>query len=116
MFARSIGAAPNTPLVLEVKKGSVRMATFIMFGKYSMEATKAVSAKRTKQAMSLFKQNGGELKAAYALLGDIDLMLVVDLPNTESAMKTSAALSKLQGISFSTAPAVTAEDFDKLIG
>jgi uncharacterized protein with GYD domain len=86
-----------------------------MFGKYSMEATKGVSPKRTEQAMKLFKENGGELKAAYALLGEIDLLLVVDLPSTEAAMKTSAALSKSQGISFSTAPAVTAADFDKLI-
>jgi len=92
------------------------MATYLMFGKYSVEATKAMSSKRTEQAKDLFKQNGGELKAAYALLGDIDLVLVVELPNTEAAMKTSAALSKQQGISFSTAPAVSAADFDKLTG
>jgi uncharacterized protein with GYD domain len=92
------------------------MATFLMFGKYSMEATKAMSAKRTDQAMTLIKQNGGEFKAGYALLGNIDLVLIVDLPDTESAMKVSAALSKMQGISFNTLPAVSVADFDKLIG
>jgi uncharacterized protein with GYD domain len=92
------------------------MATFLMFGKYSMEATKAMSAKRTDQAMTLIKQNGGEFKAGYALLGNIDLVLIVDLPDTESAMKVSAALSKMQGISFNTSPAVSVADFDKLIG
>lgn len=91
------------------------MATFIMFGKYSMDATKAMSTKRTDQAMSLIKQNGGEFKFGYALLGNIDLVLVVDLPSTEAAMKVSAALSKLQGISFSTAPAVSVAEFDKLM-
>jgi uncharacterized protein with GYD domain len=92
------------------------MATYLMFGKYAMESVQAISVERTEQAMALVKQNGGELKAGYALLGDIDLVLIVDLPDTERAMKTSAALSELLGISFSTAPAVNMEDFDKLMG
>ena len=92
------------------------MATYLMFGKYSTEAAKAISAKRTDQAVATIKQNGGELKEGYALLGDIDLVLIVDLPDTEHAMKTSAALSKLLGVSFSTAPALSMEAFDKLIG
>jgi uncharacterized protein with GYD domain len=91
------------------------MATYLMFGKYSLEATKAISAKRTDKALALIKQEGGDLKAGYALLGDIDLVLIVDLPDTERAMKTSVALSKLLGISFSTVPAVNVSDFDKLM-
>ena len=91
------------------------MATYLMFGKYSLEAIKAISAKRTDKAIALIKQEGGELKAGYALLGDIDLVLIVDLPDTERAMKTSVALSKLLGISFSTVPAVNVADFDKLM-
>jgi uncharacterized protein with GYD domain len=92
------------------------MATYLMFGKYSSESVKAISAKRTDETVALIKQNGGELKAAYALLGDIDLVLIVDLPDTERAMKTSVGLSKLLGISFCTAPAVSVADFDKLFG
>jgi len=92
------------------------MATFVMFGKYSTEATKAMSSQRTDQAMSLIKENGGEFKAGYALLGNIDLVLIVELPGTEAAMKVSAALSKQQGINFNTAPAVSVADFDKLMG
>jgi uncharacterized protein with GYD domain len=91
------------------------MATYLMFGRYSAKAVKAISAKRTAEAASLIKQNGGKLKAGYALLGDVDLVLVVELPNTESVMKTSAALSLMLGITFSTAPAVSVEDFDKLM-
>ena len=91
------------------------MATYLMFGKYSLEAVKAISAKRTDETAALIKQHGGELKAGYALLGDIDLVLIVSLPDTEHAMKASAALSKLLGISFSTAPAVSVEEFDKLM-
>ena len=92
------------------------MSTYLMFGKYSMEAVKAISAERTQESMALIKENGGEFKGGYALLGDIDLVLIVDMPDTEHAMKTSAALSNLLGISFSTAPAVSVEDFDKFMG
>jgi hypothetical protein len=36
------------------------------------------------------------------------------MPDTEQAMKTSVALSKMLNISFTTAPAVSVETFDKL--
>jgi len=91
------------------------MATYLMFGEYSQDSVKKISARRTEKAIDLIKDNGGELKSGYALLGDIDLVLIVDLPNTERAMKVSVALSKVLGISFSTAPAVTFEEFDKLL-
>jgi uncharacterized protein with GYD domain len=92
------------------------MATYFMFGKYSLEAVKAISAKRTTRAEAVIKKNGGELKAGYALLGETDVVLIVELPGTEAAMKTSAALSSLLGISFRTAPAVSVEDFDQFMG
>jgi len=92
------------------------MATYLLFGKYSPEAVKGISAKRTAESVAVIKQHGGELKAGYALLGGTDLLLIVDLPNTESAMKASVALSKLSGISFTASPAMSVEDFDKLLG
>ena len=55
------------------------------------------------------------LKSGYALLGDADLVLIVDLPDNEQAMKTSVALTKLLGIAFTTTPAVTIEEFDRLM-
>jgi uncharacterized protein with GYD domain len=91
------------------------MATYIMLGTYSPEAMRAVSSKRTEKAEALIKKNGGELKAAYALLGEVDLVVIVDLPDTEHAMQTSTALTKLLGISFRTAPALSIEAFDKLM-
>jgi hypothetical protein len=39
----------------------------------------------------------------------------VDLPRVEAAMQTSVALGKMTGISFCTAPAVTVEQFDKVV-
>ena len=92
------------------------MATYLMFGRYSLGALKEISAERTEKAAAVVKEHGGEVKAGYALLGKEDLVIIVDLPGTEQAMKTSIALTKLLGISFTTSPAVTIEDFDKMMG
>ncbi len=91
------------------------MATYLLFGKYSTDALKGISAKRTDEAKALIKKHGGELKAAYATLGGVDLVMIIDLPDTARAMATSAALAKLTGIGFTTAPAVSIEEFDKLV-
>lgn len=90
------------------------MATYLMFGNYSHESIKEISAERTGDAAALIEKHGGKVIAGYALLGDKDLVLIVDLPDNEQAMKTSVALSKMLGIGFSTSPAVTVETFDKL--
>lgn len=91
------------------------MATFLMFGKYSGEAVKKISAARTDQTVKLAKKHQGDIKAMYALLGDYDLLFIVDLPGVELAMQFSVALSKLTGIAFTTSPAVTVAEFDKLM-
>jgi len=91
------------------------MAVFFMFGKYSGEAIKGIGVKRTEKAVELIKKLGGEVKAMYALLAEQDLVLIVSLPGTEEAMKASVALAKLTGIAFTTAPAVTVEEFDRMM-
>lgn len=55
------------------------------------------------------------MKAVYAVLGDIDVVAIVELPDIQSAMKASVELTKSTGVSFRTMPAVAAEEFDKLI-
>jgi uncharacterized protein with GYD domain len=91
------------------------MAMFLMFGKYSAEATKAISGERTDAAVDLISRYGGKVQAMYATLGKHDLVFVVDFPGTDEAMKASVALARMTGIGFTTAPAVTVEEFDKLM-
>lgn len=91
------------------------MATFVVFGNYSLEGMKGISAERTDKAAKLIKKFGGEMKAMYALLGKTDLVAIVDFPGTEQAMQASVALTKLTGIQFTTAPAVSVEVFDQLM-
>ena len=91
------------------------MATFFMFGRYTSEALKGISAKRTKDAEILIKKFGGKVESVYALLGEKDLVFITNFPGMGQAMKASVALSKMTAISFTTLPAVTVEEFDKLM-
>lgn len=91
------------------------MPIFMMFGKYSSEALKGISPERTDKAVEVIKKNGGKVISMYAVLGEHDLVLTLDFPDSEKALTASVALNKLTGISFTTSPVVEVEKFDKLI-
>ena len=91
------------------------MGTFFMFGRYTHDSVKDISTRRTNKTKELISELGGKLISAYALMGNVDLVLIVEFPGKEEAIKASVALSKMLGIGFTTAPAVTVETFDKLV-
>ncbi len=91
------------------------MATFIMTGRYSADAIKQISAKRTTKGTEIVRQCGGKLVAVYATMGKADILVVAEFPGIEEAIKASVALNKALGISFSTVPALRIEEFDKLV-
>ncbi len=91
------------------------MATFFMFGIYSVDALDDIGAGRTSDADKLIARYGGKVNSMYALMGEQDLILIVDFPDTQHAMQSSVALSKLTGISFSTSPAIAVAEFDQLM-
>jgi uncharacterized protein with GYD domain len=91
------------------------MAIFMMFGKYSSEALRGISAGRTEQAVEIIKNHDGKIISMYAVLGEHDLVFTLDFPDTEKALAASVALNKLTGISFTTSPVVEVEKFDKLM-
>lgn len=90
------------------------MTRFLMFGKYSSDSINKISPQRTKDAEALVEKNGGKVVGGYALLGETDLILIVEFESVEQAMKSSVGLSQLLGIGFSTSPAVSLEEFDRL--
>ena len=90
------------------------MATFFMFGKYTPEAIKGISAERTQWAIDVIENNGGEVVSKYVLLGDYDLVFIVNFPGLADAIQASVTLTKLTGISISTTPALTVDEFDDL--
>jgi len=91
------------------------MAKFLMLGKYSVEAVKGIDAERTNKVAAVIEKFGGKVNSMYALLGTYDLAFVVDLPGIQEAMKSSVAITKMTAISFTTFPAVTVEEFDRIV-
>ncbi len=91
------------------------MSIFFMFGKYSSKALKGVSAKRTEAVVEVIGRHGGNVKSMYTVLGEHDLVFIVDFPSVEEAMVASMGLHKLTGISFTTSPVVDVEKFDRMI-
>ena len=90
------------------------MATFVMFGNYTQGSMEDISASRTEKAQEAIRAHGGETIGIYALLGAFDLMLIVELPDVETAMQVSLELTRLTGIGFQTSPAVDVSAFDAL--
>ena len=91
------------------------MAKFFMYGKYSKEAMEGISADRTKKALDAIANAGGKVNSMYALLGKYDIVLITDFPGITEVMKASVALNKLTNISFTSFPAITIEEFDKVL-
>ncbi|MCX6330980.1 MAG: GYD domain-containing protein [Bacteroidia bacterium] len=90
------------------------MATYFLFGTYSAEAVKGISAARTEKANKLIQKYKGKIISIYALLGNKDLVIIATFPGIEQVVKASIAVSKLTGIAFSTSEAIPVKDFDKM--
>jgi uncharacterized protein with GYD domain len=90
------------------------MDKFFMYGKYSKEAVGGMSAERTKKALDVISMAGGKVNWMYALLGKYDIVLITEFPGVAEVMKASIALNKLTNISFTSFPAISIEEFDKI--
>ncbi|MFA5224908.1 MAG: GYD domain-containing protein [Candidatus Omnitrophota bacterium] len=91
------------------------MAKFFMYGKYTKEALGDISKDRTSKALEVIAKVGGKVNSMYALLGKYDIVLIADFPGVAEVMKASIALNKLTNISFTSFPAVSIEEFDKIM-
>ncbi|MEE9464100.1 MAG: GYD domain-containing protein [Candidatus Neomarinimicrobiota bacterium] len=91
------------------------MFTFFMYGNYTSEALNEISADRTRLVVTGIHEAGGKVRSMYALLGDSDLVFIVDFPDIAQAIKTSITLTNLTGIAFSTTAALPVEEFDAMM-
>ena len=91
------------------------MRTFLIFGKSSLEELKEISMKYRTEFGSLVKNFGGDVKSIYVMFKEKYLVFVLVFPGIKRAMKASIALSKLTGIPFTISPAISIEEFNKMI-
>jgi len=89
---------------------------FFMFGTYSSESVRKISKERTKEILEIVNKFGGEINAMYVLLGAYDLVLIANFADMKIALQASIAMTRATGISFSTLPAISVEEFDEMMG
>jgi uncharacterized protein with GYD domain len=92
------------------------MSMFFMFGTYSSESVRKISKERTKEILEIVNKFGGEISAMYVLLGAYDLVLIANFADMKIALQASIAMTRATGISFSTLPAISVEEFDEMMG
>ena len=91
------------------------MQTYFMLGRYTTDSIAKVSPERTKLAISTIEEFNGQIIGLYALLGEFDIVFIVNLPGNREAMEASVRLGQRTGILFRTLPAISAERFDASI-
>ena len=91
------------------------MSTFIMFGKYTANGFTKMSEKRTEKIVEIIKVHKGNIHNMFAILGEYDLVFLVDFQNTKTAMQASVEIAQYSGINFSTSPALPVEMFDEIM-
>ena len=90
------------------------MTLFFMFGTYTQEGVEGINAVRTKKSEKIIEGFGGRLRSVYALMGEHDIVMIVELPGVPEAVQVSIALSNETGIAFSSYPAIPVAEFDEL--
>jgi uncharacterized protein with GYD domain len=88
--------------------------TYLMLGTYAPGCSHEISADRSRQMYKLIAGLGGSVLECYGLLGDRDVMLMVELPAPATAMQAAMAMARLTGATFTTYPAVPIADFDRI--
>jgi uncharacterized protein with GYD domain len=88
------------------------MHTYFLLGRCTPESIGHISSERTRLAISTIEESDGQIIGLYALLGEYDLVFIVNLPGNREAMETSVRLCQRTGILFRSLPAVRAEQFD----
>ena len=91
------------------------MALYMMLGTYSQDSVRNINAARTKEAVGIIEKFNGQVVSMYAMLGQYDVVLIVNLPGNREAMEVSVGLARITGIQFVTGPVIPVERFDEMV-
>ena len=94
------------------------MATYVTLVRYTDQGIRNIkeSPARLDAAKKLAQSAGAEIKSFYLALGKYDIVLTVDAPNDETAMKLLLTLGSLGNVRTDTFRVFNEAEFRKLIG
>jgi uncharacterized protein with GYD domain len=90
---------------------------FMLSGKFTDQGVRGIkdAPKRAQAARDLAKKVGVEIKNVYMTTGDTDLVIFVEAPNGDNAVKFAIALGMQGNLHTKTARAWPMDDFMKLV-
>ena len=94
------------------------MATYISLVNYTDQGIKAIkdSPKRLAAAEKMFAEYKVKIKEFYLLMGEYDIMVVLEAPDDESVSKAALKLGSLGNVRTKTMRAYPRQEFDRLAG
>jgi uncharacterized protein with GYD domain len=97
-------------------QGEIILAKFLIKGSYTAEGAKALvkeGGSRRKEAVEkMLSGLGGKIEAFYFALGDSDVYVIVDVPDTTSGAALSLAVNASGTVRLSTILLMTPEEVD----
>jgi uncharacterized protein with GYD domain len=92
------------------------MAKFLIKGSYTADGDKALmkegGARRKAAVEAMLSGLGGKVEAFYFALGESDVYVIVDVPDTISGAALSLAVNASGTVRLSTIMLMTPEEFD----
>ena len=93
------------------------MPTYISLVQYTSKGIEAIkdSPKRLDAARKAFEEAGAKLKDFYLVMGEYDIVIVVDAPNDEAVAKVSLMLGAKGSVRTHTFRAFNEAEYRKLV-
>ena len=93
------------------------MPTYISLVQYTSKGIEAIkeSPKRLDAARKAFEAAGAKLKDFYLVMGEYDIVIVVDAPNDETVAKVNLTLGSKGSVRTNTFRAFTEAEYRKLV-
>ena len=93
------------------------MAKYLLEGHYTVEGSKGLAREggtgRRAAVAKMVEGLGGKLESIYFAFGDVDVYVIVDLPDSVTAAAVSLAAAQSGSVSVKTVVLVSPEDMDK---
>jgi uncharacterized protein with GYD domain len=93
------------------------MPTYISLVQYTSKGIEAIkeSPKRLDAARKAFEEAGAKVKDFYLVMGEYDIVLVVDAPNDEAVAKVSLMLAAKGSVRTNTFRAFNEAEYRKIV-
>ena len=93
------------------------MATYINLVRFTQQGIQKIkeSPTRLEAAKQAFRAVGAEIKEFYLVMGQYDIVLIVEAPDDETMAKATLAVGSLGNVRTETLRAFTEDEYRKVI-